>query len=67
MFNKGQKSKNIVQIENGIRELKRSVQRGFYPAIVEIIKYYESEEPTRENLINLSKYKQKAIYYNLNI
>lgn len=67
MFNKGQKSKNVIEIENGIRELKRSVKRGFYPAIIEIIKYYENENPTRDSLINLSKYKQKAVYYNLNI
>lgn len=65
IFNTGKENKNIIEIEKGIRELKRSVKKGFYLAIIEIIKYYEGEEPTRENLINLSKYKEKAVYYNL--
>ena len=67
IFNKGKENKNPIEIENGIKELKRSVKRGFYPAIIDIIKYYEGEEPTRDNLINLSKYKQKAVYYNIEI
>lgn len=65
IFNAGKERKNTMEIEKGIRELKRSVKKGFYLAIFEIIKYYEGEEPTRENLINLSKYKEKAVYYNI--
>lgn len=67
IFNNGKDNNNIDEIENGIKELKKSVKKGFYPAIIEIIKHYEAEEPTRDNLINLSKYKQKAAYYNLGI
>lgn len=65
IFNNGKVNKDIIEIDNGIRELKKSVKKGFYPAILEIIKYYEDKEPTRENLISLSKYKEKAAYYNL--
>ncbi|MGL5084840.1 MAG: tetratricopeptide repeat protein [Clostridium sp.] len=65
IFELGKENKNDSQIEKGIRALKRSVQQGFYPAIIDIVKYYEKEEETRDNLINLSKYRQKAEYYNL--
>lgn len=67
ILNRGKENNNITEIECGIIELKKSVKKGFYPAILEIIKYYENEEQTRKNLINLSKYRQKLVYYNLKL
>lgn len=61
----GKENKDILEVEKGIRELKISIHQGFYPAIVDIVRYYEGEDKTRDNLINLSKYRQKADYYNI--
>ncbi|MGL5352186.1 MAG: tetratricopeptide repeat protein [Clostridium sp.] len=67
IFELGKEHKNTLEKEKGIRELKTSIHKGFYPAVIDIVKYYEEEEPTRDNLINLSKYRQKAEYYNVKI
>lgn len=60
---KGKQENNIELINNGIKKLKKSIHLGFYDAIKDIVDYYENEEKSKNNLIELYKYKQKMVYY----
>ncbi|MDI9217215.1 tetratricopeptide repeat protein, partial [Clostridium tertium] len=60
---KGKNEKNSELIKDGIKKLKKSTRLGFYDAIKDIIDYYENEEKTKDNLIELYKYKHKMVYY----
>ncbi|MCR1950592.1 sel1 repeat family protein [Clostridium sp. DSM 100503] len=64
---KGKNEKNSELIKDGIKKLKKSTRLGFYDAIKDIIDYYENEEKTKDNLIELYKYKHKMVYYGINI
>ena len=64
---KGKQEKNSELIKDGIKKLKKSIHLGFYDAIRDIIDYYENEEKTKGNRIELYKYKQKMVYYGINI
>lgn len=61
----GKRDNNYSLIKEGIKQLKKSVHLGFYDAIKDIIDYYENEEKTKSNLIELFKYKQKSVYYGI--
>lgn len=61
----GKDNGNENLIEKSLNELKKSVNLGFYEGIKDIVHYYEECEETEENLMNLYRYKQKLIYYNI--
>lgn len=62
-IDQGKKLKDDNLIKSGIKKLKKSIHLGFYDAIKDIIDYYENEEKSKANLIELYKYKQKLVYY----
>lgn len=64
---KGKQEDNNEVIKAGIIKLKKSIHLGFYDAIKEIIDYYENAEKSKANLIELYKYKQKLVYYGVDI
>ncbi|GAB6168358.1 hypothetical protein JCM1393_08180 [Clostridium carnis] len=61
----GKEENNKVIMEKGIKILKKSIHLGFYKGINDIITYYEEAKKTKKNLLELYKYKQKKIYYNV--
>lgn len=53
------------KIRLGIKDLKKSIQLGFYKGIKYLVDYYSSEEKTKYNLQKLYKYNYKLYYYGL--
>lgn len=63
-INKGKISNEKSTIDEGIILLKESLYSGFYESINELINIYE-EDKSIEGVINLYKYKEMKIYYNI--
>lgn len=62
---KGIKNGSKTEVRLGIRDLKKSIQLGFYEGIKYLVNYYENQEKNLYNLKKLYKFKYKLHYYGL--
>lgn len=63
-LNNGLKDKDKKLIDEGIKLLLESIHYGLYEAINDLINFYEKDK-SKEGLLNLNKYKEMKIYYNI--
>ena len=63
-LNEGQKNNDKNLIDNAIIMLRKSIYLGFYEGINDLINYYK-RDTSIEGKINLSRYKELKIYYNI--
>ncbi|WP_294364887.1 sel1 repeat family protein [uncultured Clostridium sp.] len=63
-LNNGLKDKDKKLIDEGIKLLLESIYYGLYEAINDLINFYEKDK-SKEGLLNLNKYKEMKIYYNI--
>ena len=63
-LNNGLKDIDKKLIDEGIKLLLESIYYGLYEAINDLINFYEKDK-SKEGLLNLNKYKEMKIYYNI--
>jgi len=62
---KGIVSGSKTEVRIGIKDIKKSIQMGFYEGVRYLVDYYENEKSTSYNLKKLYQYKNKFYYYRL--
>ncbi|MGN1029476.1 MAG: sel1 repeat family protein, partial [Bacilli bacterium] len=63
-LNNGLKDKDKKLIDEGIKILLESIHYGLYEAINDLINFYKKDK-SKDGLLNLNKYKEMKIYYNI--